>query len=96
MVAIGAIQSRRDEVVRIAARHGASNVRLFGSVAKGRAHVGSDIDLLVHFDDDRSLVDHAALINDLENLFGCRVDVVSDDSLHRSVRDRILAEGVPL
>lgn len=96
MVALNDILSRRDEVLRIAAQHGAHNVRLFGSVVRGEASEGSDVDFLIHLDADRSLLDHVALIQDLEDFFGCRVDVVTDRTLHRLVRDRVLAEAVPL
>jgi uncharacterized protein len=96
VVALNDILNRREEILRIAARHGASHVRVFGSVVRGQVREDSDVDFLVHLGDDRSLVDHIALIQELENLIGCRVDVVSEDSLHRAIRDRVLAEGVPL
>ena len=90
------LHQERDEILRIAARHGASNVRVFGSVARDEAHRASDIDLLVDFDFDRSLFDHVALIHDLEELLGRKVDVVTDQGLHWSIRDKVLAEAVPL
>ncbi len=90
------LHQERDEILRIAARHGASNVRVFGSVARDEAHSDSDIDLLVDFDFDRSLFDHVALIHDLEELLGRKVDVVTDQGLHWSIRDKVLAEAVPL
>ncbi len=96
MVALNDILSRRDEILRIAARHGAHNVRVFGSVVRGDAGEDSDVDFLVRLDDDRSLIDHIALIRELEDLIGCRVDVVTEDTLHRVIRARVLAEGVPL
>jgi hypothetical protein len=96
MVALNDILSRREEILHIAARHGAHHVRIFGSVARGEAGKGSDVDFLVRLEPGRSLLDHVALIQDLEDFIGCRVDVVTDRSLHRLVRDRVLAEAVPL
>lgn len=96
MVSMNHVLDRREAILRIAAEHGATKVRVFGSVVRGQAGKGSDLDLLVHLADDRSLLDHIALMQDLESLLGCKVDVVEDDALHRSVRDRILAEAVPL
>jgi len=96
MSALNDIRGRRKEILRIAARHGAHNVRLFGSVVRGEAAADSDVDFLVRLDDDRSLIDHIALIRELEDLIGCRVDVVTEDALHRVIRARVLAEGVPL
>ena len=90
------LHQQRDEILRIAARHGASNVRVFGSVARDEAHSDSDIDLLVEFDLDRSLFDHVALIHDLEELLGRKVDVVTDQGLHWYIRDKVLGEAVPL
>jgi uncharacterized protein len=96
MVAINDILGRRREILQIAARHGAHDVRLFGSVVRGEAGQDSDVDFLVQLDDDRSLIDHIALIRELESLIGCRVDVVAEDALNQIIRDRVLAEGVPL
>ena len=90
------IRGRREEILRLAAAHGAHNVRVFGSVVRGDAAEGSDVDVLVKLDDDRSLLDHVALRQDLEDLLGSEVDVVTEGSLHRLLRDRILAEAVPL
>ena len=96
MVALSDILSRRDEILRVATRHGAHHVRVFGSVVRGEAGEDSDVDFLVQLERDRSLLDHVALMQDLEDLFGCRVDVVTERALHRLVRDRVLAEAVPL
>src|SRR5687768_383825 len=71
------LQARRDEIVDLAAAHGASNVRVFGSVARGTSEAGSDIDLLVDFEPGRTLVDQIGLWRDLEALLGVSVDVVS-------------------
>jgi predicted nucleotidyltransferase len=90
------LQNRRQEILDVAASHGAHNVRLFGSVARGEARPGSDVDLLVDMDSDRSLLDLVGLGQDLEELLACKVDVLTDASLHPALRDRILAEARPL
>ena len=90
------VRAQRDEILRIAASHGARDLRLFGSVVRGEQHETSDLDVLVALDDDRSLLDHIALMQDLEDLLGAKVDVVTERALHRLLRDRILAEAVPL
>jgi len=86
----------RDEILRIAAKHGASNVRVFGSVARGEAGEQSDVDLLVDMEPGRSLLDLAGIMVDLEELLGRRVDVGSARALKPRYRDHILAEAVPL
>jgi predicted nucleotidyltransferase len=87
---------RREEILRIAARHGAHSVRVFGSVARGDADEGSDLDLLVAWEQGRSLLDHARLVRDLQELLGIKVDVGTEKSLHWYVRDKILREATPL
>lgn len=96
MVSLNSVISRRDEILLIAQRHGARDVRLFGSVVRGQAAQSSDLDVLVRLDDDRTLLDHIALAQDLEDLLGCKVDVVEDRALHRLLRDRVLSEAVAL
>ena len=96
MVSLGTIRDQRKTILQIAARHGATNVRVFGSVARGQAGAGSDIDLLVRFDADRSLVDHVALVQDLQDALGCPVDVVNERALHPRISQRVLAEAVQL
>jgi hypothetical protein len=90
------IADRRHEILEIAKRHGASNVRVFGSVARGDAHETSDVDLLVRFEPGRSLLDHGALIDELEELLGIKVDVISEGGLRGRLRDRVLNEVVPV
>ena len=87
---------RRDEIIRLAGRHGAHGLRVFGSVARGDANEKSDLDLLVSWEPGRSLLDHAGLVQDLEELLGIRVHVGTEKSLHWYVRDRILREATPL
>ena len=88
--------SRRDEILGIAARHGARNIRVFGSVARGEDHPSSDLDLLVDMEADRSLLDLVALQQDLEALLRRSVDVVTGASVPHALRDRILADSRPL
>jgi uncharacterized protein len=90
------LKEKREEILRIAARHGASNVRVFGSVARGEADAQSDIDLLVELERGRSLLDHAALMLDLESLLGRRVDVATERGLKPLIREHILREAVRL
>lgn len=90
------IVARREEILRLAAEHGARNVRVFGSVVRGESGEGSDVDVLVELGEERSLLDHIALKQDLEDLLGVEVDVVTEGGLHRLLRDRILAEAVAL
>ena len=90
------IRSRREEVLRVAALHGARNLRVFGSVARGEAGPGSDLDLLVDLEPGRSLFDLGGLLMDLQELLGCRVDVVTESGLRERIRERVLREAVPL
>jgi predicted nucleotidyltransferase len=90
------LAEKREDILRIAARHSAFNVRLFGSVARGEARPGSDIDLLVDVGPSHSSFFPGGLVADLEKLLGRRVDVVEPEGLHWYVRDQILNEAVPL
>ena len=90
------LASARAEILAAAARHGATNVRLFGSVARGDADATSDIDFLVDFEPGRSLLDLAGLLIDLEDLLGYPVDVVTEPGLKARIRPRVLAEAVPV
>jgi predicted nucleotidyltransferase len=87
---------KRDDILRIAAGHGAVTVRLFGSVVRGEETPESDIDLLVECEPGRRLLDHVALVQDQEDLLGRTVDVVTKGGLHRYIRDCIHRETVPL
>ena len=86
--------SKRAEILEIAARHGARKVRVFGSVARGTARPSSDIDFLVEMEEGRSLLDHAALILDLERLLKRSVDVASERGLRRLVRKKVLKDAI--
>jgi hypothetical protein len=90
------LQEKREEILHLAAKHGASNVRIFGSVARGEDRLDSDVDFLVEIEAGRSLLDHIALIQDLEDLLGRKVDVAEAENLHWYIRDRVLQEAIPL
>ncbi|MBU4232951.1 MAG: nucleotidyltransferase family protein [Proteobacteria bacterium] len=90
------IQEKRREILEIAARHGAYNVRIFGSVARGEADEASDVDVLVELEQNRSLFDLGGFLADMQDLLGCRVDVVTEKGLKNRIRDRVLQEAVPL
>jgi predicted nucleotidyltransferase len=93
-VTLEELRARRDEILRLAASRGASNVRVFGSVARGEAGANSDVDLLVEFEPGRSLVDLTGLELELEELLGCKVDVGTQ--VHEVIRDRVARDAVPL
>lgn len=91
-----AIRAKRDAIVALAAKHGARNVRVFGSVARGEAGPQSDVDILVDLDSDRSLLDLGGLLMDLQELLDRKVDVVTENGLHWYIRDKVLKEAVRL
>jgi len=93
---VDVIKEKRTEVLRILDVHGARNPRVFGSFARDQAQPTSDIDLLVDMEPGRSLLDLVGLEQDLCDLFGRRVDVVTEGGISPYLRDRILAEAVPL
>ena len=88
--------AEREKILAVAARYGAFNIRVFGSVARGEARAESDVDLLVDLEPGRSLVDLCGLINDLKEELGRKVDVVTDKSIYWLLRRRILNEAKPL
>ena len=90
------LSEHRSDIVAAAARHGARAIRVFGSVARGEAIESSDVDFLVAMDENATLFDRAALIVELRELLGCDVDVVTQQALKPRVRERVLAEAVPL
>lgn len=87
---------RRADVLRIAEQHGAYDVRFFGSVARGDAGESSDLDLFVRFDASRTLLDHAALIGDLQDLLGVGVDVIDANGMPPRFRAVVEKEALPL
>lgn len=96
MNTLNLLQSKRTEILALAAKHGASNVRLFGSVIRAGDRDGSDVDFLVDMQETRSLFDLIGLQQDLEKVIGRKVDVLTPNGINRYLKDRILAEAVPL
>src|SRR3972149_11099900 len=90
------VKAKREDILKIAAKHGARNVRVFGSVARGEAGPESDIDLLVDMEPGRSLLDLGGLWSDLNEMLGRKVDIVTEDSIYWLLRRRILKEARPL
>lgn len=90
------VRAERERIPQIAQRHGVRQVRLFGSVVRGEAGAESDVDFLVDIEPGRSLLDLVAFWQDVEELLGQRVDVISDGGVSPYLRDRIHAEAVPL
>ncbi len=90
------LQQKREEILNLAAQHGASNIRIFGSVARDEEREDSDIDFLVDMESDRSLLDRIGLIQDLEDLLGRKVDVATVKGLRESFRERIMSQAIPL
>ncbi len=90
------IEEKRDEILRLAVKHGARNVRLFGSVARGEDRPDSDVDFLVEAGPTTSSWFPAGLILDLEETLGRRVEIVTDRGLNPYLRDQVLREAIPL
>ena len=95
-VIVQLLRTHREEILRLAAYHGAHNVRIFGSVPRGQATAESDLDVLVDFEAGRSLLDRIALMQDLEDLLGIEVDVVTGRSVHRDLLAHVLESAQPL
>jgi predicted nucleotidyltransferase len=90
------LKAKREEILRVCAKYGAYNVRVFGSVARSEADEQSDIDFLVELEPGRTLFDLGGLQYDLEQLLGFRVDVVTERGLKPRIRERVLREALPL
>ena len=90
------LQGQRERILQISAKHGAHNIRVFGSFARGEATADSDLDLLVQFEPKRSLLDISGLKLELEELLGRKVDIVEPEALHWVIRDEILGQAIPL
>jgi len=90
------LRLKKKEIQQIARQHGARNLRVFGSVALGEAAEGSNLDLLVEMEPGRSLLDLVAVKQDLEELLGCKVDVVTEAAVSPYLRERVLNEAVSL
>jgi predicted nucleotidyltransferase len=96
MNTIEALRNRRNEILRIASAHGAQDVRVFGSVARGESVQGSDLDFLVRLEPGYSLLDLIAIKQDLEDLLSCEVDVITEAALSPYIREQVLQEATML
>jgi uncharacterized protein len=90
------LKEKRGDILRLAGKYGASNVRVFGSVVRGEAGPESDIDFLVDMEPGRTLFDLGGLLYELRELLGISVDVVPSKGLRENVRSNIIKEAVPL
>jgi predicted nucleotidyltransferase len=90
------LKDKREEILRLAENYHATNVRVFGSVARGEATEESDVDFLVDFEPDYTLWDHIGLMQDLAELLERQVDIGTEDTLKERIKGRILREAVPL
>jgi hypothetical protein len=91
------LQEKRKDIIEIASKHGAFNLRIFGSVARGEETSDSDIDFLIDYNLDKiSPWFPGGLLADLEDLLGCKIDIVSEKGLHDFIQQRILKEAIPL
>ena len=90
------LNKKREDILNFAAKHGAYNVRIFGSVARGEDDENSDVDFLVEMESGRSLLDLGGLLMDLQELLEHEVDVVTEKGLRPRIRERVLREAVPL
>ena len=96
MTLLDELRKNREKILAIAKECGLTDVRVFGSVARGEEREDSDIDILVHYGADASLMKHAGFMVELENLFHRKVDVVEDKRLHWVIKDDVLHEAMPL
>jgi uncharacterized protein len=90
------IQEKRREILNIAERYGAYNIRIFGSVARRKARENSDLDLLIELEPQRTLLDYIGLKLALENLLDCRVDLAETETLPETIREQVISEAIPL
>jgi uncharacterized protein len=90
------LQEKRQDILALATKYGAYNVRVFGSVARGEADADSDVDFLVEMEPGRSLLDLGGLLMELQALLDCRVDIVTEQGLRSRIRQRVLAEATTL
>jgi uncharacterized protein len=96
MLTLATLAQKRDDILSLAERYRTGDVRVFGSVARGQNTEASDVDFLVNTRPGCSLLDLAGLLEDLQDLLGCRVDLVTEDGLKQRLRAKVLREAVPL
>jgi predicted nucleotidyltransferase len=90
------LREKRQQILALAEKYGARNVRIFGSVARGEARPDSAVDFLVEMEPGRSLFDLGGLLYELQSLLGVEVDVVTEQGLHHRIRERVLREAIPV
>ena len=96
VISLESLKANRAKILALAEKYGASNVRVFGSVARGEAQADSDVDFLIDLEPGRSLLDHIGLKQDLEDLLGRSVDVAESVTLHDLIRYRVLRDAIAL
>jgi predicted nucleotidyltransferase len=84
----------KSQIIDLAKKYGAYNVRIFGSLARGEMQSNSDIDFLVEFEEQCSLFDQGGLLMDLQDLLNCKVDIVDEQAMHPRFREQVLKESV--
>jgi len=90
------LEQKRTEILSLADRYGVRRIRVFGSVARGQADAASDVDFLVELGPQVSVLDLGGFLVELQQLLGCKVDVVTVNGLRPRIRQRVLEEAVPL
>jgi len=90
------LKNKKEEILQIAASHGVKSIKVFGSVARGEKTKNSDIDIIIKFEEGRSLFDLIDLKDSLEELLERKVDVVTENSIHWYLKDKIEAEAIEL
>ncbi len=96
VISLDSLKANRAKILALAEKYGASNVRVFGSVAREEVQADSDVDFLIDLEQGRSLLDHIGLKQDLEDLLGRSVDVAESVTLHDLIRDRVLRDAIAL
>lgn len=96
MTTLETLKQNRQRILEIAQQYGARNVRIFGSIARGDAGPQSDVDFLISLEPGRSALDLGGLLMDLQDLLGCKVDIVTERGLNKHLKDQVLKEAVNL
>jgi len=96
MITRETLRQKRSAILEIARKWGAYDVRIFGSIARGEAGPSSDVDFIVRFHPDRSLLDHGGLLMDLQELLGIKVDIISEGGMRDRFRKHVMKEAIPL
>ena len=90
------VLSKRKDILSLARQHGAASIKIFGSVVRGEEQLNSDVDFLVRMEKGRSLLDMGGLLMDLQDLLGCKVDVISENGLRSRIKEHVLQEAMPI